>query len=262
MFAGFFNHQPLFNPAFQQDTGKVIFSASIKSRMDAFKNIATYYASIDRSIMNDRNAGHTFRLFFFNEKEGPYIEKPRAYFNYAFRVSLAKETYLSSGAAIGLSQVAFSAPSASAVGTSTMPDASVGLYFKRRNFTTGISTMQLLNSESSPASVLVKLGRYYNFFINQEKQLGYSWIFRAAVLYRLLPSSFDNLDAALLLTFKETMTVGVSGRYRYGTSFFFSLNINTGNSILNLNFVYNSPFLSGVTALNNSFEISPSYMLK
>jgi hypothetical protein len=262
MFSGFFNHQALFNPSFQQDTGRIAVSASLKSRMGAFKNIATYYASLDRNFMNSRNSGHTIRFLFYNEKEGPYIEKPRGYFNYAFRIAMAEETFFSAGAAIGFTQIAFSAPSASATGIATMPDASIGLYLKRNFFKTGISSMQLLNSESSPASVLVKLGRYYNFFAETEKELGYSWKMKISFLYRLLPAYKDNIDLALRLSFKDALVVGASGRYRYGTSFFVSFNINAGNSLLCLNFAYNTPFLSGVTALNNSFEISPTYILK
>ena len=262
MFAGFHNHQSLFNPAFQQDTGRMAFSASIKSRMDAFKNIATYYASLERNFMNERNGGHTVRLLFYNEKEGPYIEKPRGCLNYAFRIKLAEETFFSAGTAVGFTQVAFSAPSATATGTATLPDASAGLYFKRKYFRAGIASMQLLNRESSPASTFVKFGRYYTFSAGTEKEIGYAWKVKTTFLYRLLSTYKDNIDLALLLSYKDAFVIGASGRYQYGTSFFVSLNINTGNSLLCLHFAYNSPLFSGATALNNSIEISPSYILK
>lgn len=262
VFSAFFNHQALFNPAFQQDTGRIAFSVSLKSRMGAFKNIATYYATLDRNFMNEKNSGHTLRLLFYNEKEGPYIEKPRGYFNYAYRIAITREAFLSAGAAVGFAQVAFSAPSASASGSATMPDASVGLYLRAKRVRLGASSLQLLNSESSPASVLVKLSRYYNFFAEIEKQMGYAWKLKTAFLYRMLPVYPDNIDLALLLSYRDTFLFGTSGRYRYGMSFFVSFNINAGNSLLNLNFAYNAPFLSGVTPLNNSLELSPVYILK
>ncbi len=261
MFAGFFNHQSLFNPAFQQDTGRAIFSASLKSRTGAFKNIATYYASIERTFMNEKKSGHTIRLFFFNEKEGPYIEKPRGYINYAYRLAVSDHTSLSSGASIGFTQLAYTAPSATATGSVTLPDASIGLYIKRKNLRAGISSMQLLNNSSSASNLSVKLGRYYNFFVAMEKPLGYSWKMNTYLLYRMLPVYNDNVDLALLLTFKNSFVLGSSARYKLGTSFFISFNIKTNNSLININFAYNTPLLSGITSLNNSYEISPSYII-
>lgn len=261
-FAGFFNHQALLNPAFQKDTGKMAFTASIKARTGAFKGIATYYAALERNFMNEKNSGHTVRIIFYDEKEGPYIGKPRGYLNYAYRLVVANQTFVGAGAALGFTQVAFSAPSVSAAGTATMPDGSIGLYMKHKRKKIGVSWMQLFNNQSSPANVAVKLHRYYNFYGEIEKELNYAWNVKTALLFRLLPEYRDNLDLALLFSYKKTFLFGTSARYRYGMSFFVSFNVPAGNDLLSFNFVYNTPFFSNITNLNNSFEISPSYALK
>lgn len=262
LFGGFFNHQALSNPAFQQDTGRIAFSASIKARPGAFKGIATYYAALERNFMNQKNSGHTLRIIFYDEKEGPYISKQRGYLNYAYRLAIANQTFIAAGMDLGFTQVAFSAPSTSAAGTATMPDGGIGLYLKRKRIKIGISSMQLFNNESSPANVAVKLHRYYNFYGEIENVLGYSWKMKTTLLYRLLPEYRDNLDLAMLFSYKDAFVLGASGRYRYGMSFFVSFHVHAGKDILYLNFAYNTPFFSNITNLNNSFEISPSYVLK
>ena len=261
-FGGFFNHQSLINPAFQQDTGRIVISAAIKSRTGAFKNIATYYASLERSFMNKKNTGHTLRLIFYNEKEGPYIEKPRGYFNYAYRLKLSEKIVLSAGAAIGFVQAAFTVPSATASGVATLPDAALGLNIGKRGVKFGVSSMQLLNNSSPYANFIVKLSRYYNFFLSTEKELNYSWKLKSYALYRLLPEYRDNVDLALLLSYKNILTFGSSARYKQGMSFFTSINLSSGSSIVTLSFAYNTPLLSSVTNLNNSFEIAPVYFLR
>ncbi len=262
MFAGFFNHQPLINPSFQQDTGRIAVAASLKSRMGVFKSIATYYASLDRNFITRKNTGHTLRVLFYNEKEGPYIEKPRGYIGYAYRLHLSRQTVFAAGVSAGFAQIAFTAPSATATGTTTLPDASIGVFLKRKQLKAGVSSMQFFNNSSTASNFSVQLGRYYNFFAAAEKELGYRWKLNAYLFYSLLPAYKDHGDLALLVSYKNIFSFGTSARYRQGMSFFAGLNINTGGSIVVVNFAYSTPFLAGSTSLNNSFELSPAYILQ
>jgi type IX secretion system PorP/SprF family membrane protein len=261
LYSAYFNNVTLINPSFIPSEGKVDLVATYKNRIGPFSKIATYSFTGAKVFRKENQTAHLARIIFFNEKEGPYIQRPRGYANYAYSLPLTENTQLSAGIALGFSQIAFSAPSATGVGTAMLPDGSLGLSLRSKDLSFGISSLQLFNASSEAINALIRLRRHYNFFLSTQKDLSLNWKVKGYFFYRILPYANNNTDITLALDYKNVFCFGSSIRYRQGMSFFVTFNINLGKDRLLLNFAYNSPILSNSNNLLNSVELTTGYVV-
>ncbi|GAL84385.1 hypothetical protein CHU_0779 [Sporocytophaga myxococcoides] len=257
----YFNNTAIVNPGFVQEDSKAEFFSMYRQRTGAFQKIASYSLTCSRVFRKENNAAHLARIFFSNDKEGPYIDKPRAYFNYAYVIPFAEETSLSAGLAAGFTQVYFSAPSATASGNSTMPDGSVGITFRRKKFFSGISSQQVFNAESNPLKANVKLRRYYNFLLSQEKDLSPLLKLRGNLIYQLLPLNSDLLNIAMEGSYNDIISLGGAYKSREGLALIGSVQANLGDDKIFICFAYNTGVLSKLKYGFNSVEINFGYRI-
>ncbi|WP_028981771.1 PorP/SprF family type IX secretion system membrane protein [Sporocytophaga myxococcoides] len=255
----YFNNTAIVNPGFVPEDSKAEFFSMYRQRTGAFQKIASYSVTCSKVFRKENKAAHLARVFFFNEKEGPYIDKPRAYFNYAYAIPISEETSLSAGLSAGFTQVYFSAPSATASGNSTMPDGAFGITFSRKKFFTGISSQQVFNAESNPIKANVKLRRYYNFLLRQEKDLSPSLKIRGNFMYQLLPSNSDLLNFALEGNYNDILGIGGAYKSREGLSLLGTVETNLGDDKIFICFAYNTGVLSKLKYGFNSIEINFAY---
>ncbi|MBO9699502.1 MAG: PorP/SprF family type IX secretion system membrane protein [Sporocytophaga sp.] len=255
----YFNNTAIVNPGFVPEDSKAEFFSMYRQRTGAFQKIASYSLTCSKVFRKENNTAHLARVFFSNEKEGPYINKPRAYFNYAYVIPLAEETSLSAGLSAGFTQVYFSAPSATASGNSTMPDGAFGITFRRKKFFTGISSQQVFNAESNPIKSNVKLRRYYNLILRQEKDLSPSLKLRGNFMYQLLPSNSNLLNLVLEGSYNDILSLGGAYRSREGLALIGSVEANLGDDKIFICFAYNTGVLSKLKYGFNSIEINFAY---
>jgi len=257
----FFYNLPLVNPSYVEKSGKAAFNASYKARTGPFKKIATYAFTGDLIFRKANESAHAGRVLVLSQKEGPYISRPSAYLNYAYLVPVSKETAIFAGVAVGFSGIYFSAPSASGAGSSILPDGSIGIGFRSRGFSAGLSSMQIFNSEAQPIQTAIVLKTYYNTFVSYEHDLDAYWKFYSYGLWRALPAARDDLNLALLLKFQETIGFGGVLRPGKGIAFFASLYPLEKKNTFSISAAYNSSFLSTLPSWHNSIEFTMHYTI-
>ncbi len=242
VFNTYFNNPGLINPAYIAREGKADAFLFYKHRTGIFQKVASYAVTASRTFRTSNNAAHLARIIVTDEQQGPYIATTRGYANYAYMIPLAENTSLMAGAAFGLAQVAFSAPSATATGSYKSPDGSLGLMFRRNNMEAGISMMQVFNAVTEPLVTPIGLKRYYNFFFSQGKDLSPFVKLQGNLLWQLLPTVQDNVAANLFLTYRESISIGSGLGIKSGLNFFMSFNLPVEEDKLVIFISYNSAF--------------------
>ncbi|MBC7389220.1 MAG: type IX secretion system membrane protein PorP/SprF, partial [Opitutaceae bacterium] len=205
------------NPGYVPSDGIADFNAGYKFRTGAFKEISTFSFSGSRILKTPNSNSHVIRLMLNNEQQGPYINTPRAYGNYAYELKTGENSSLYAGAAIGVAGVYYSASSATA--SVLLPDGSLGIGAKFGALSLGISSFQIFNSKASPIVAQFRLGRYYQSNFTIEKELGQNFNLKGHALYRLFPEIKDELNLGASLLYSETLLVGPMYRNLYGLGF-------------------------------------------
>ncbi|MBC7389878.1 MAG: type IX secretion system membrane protein PorP/SprF [Opitutaceae bacterium] len=242
------------NPGYVPSEGIADFNAGYKFRTGAFKEISTFSFSGARILRTQNLNSHVIRIMLNNEQQGPYINTPRAYGNYAYELKTGENSSLYAGAALGVAGVYYSATSATA--SVLLPDGSLGIGAKLGAVSLGISSLQIFNSKASPIVAQFRLGRYYQSNLTLEKELGANWNLRGHVLYRLFPENKDELNIGASLLYSETLLLGSMYRNLYGLGLIAGFYFDSGKDKLLLSFTYNSSVLSRAPVLQNSMEIS------
>jgi hypothetical protein len=257
VFSGFFLIPSSVNPSYVPEEGNVNLAAYYKFRAGALSDVNSFLFMGEKIFRGEEAMTHAGRILVFNEREGPYISKPRGYFNYALELALAKEAFLNAGISLGFSSVNFSAPSAS--GSVFLPDGSLAVGFKVKNISASVVSAQVFNTEGVAASSAVRLARYYNFILSGEKELSPFWKINISAYWRKLPELNDQWYFSGLLQYHETLQAGIIYKYERGLSFPVKLGLNRNGNPLFISFIYNTGYLSKIPLWNNSYEIGIQY---
>jgi hypothetical protein len=258
----FFNNPSLVNAAYVAEEGKISLNSGFRFRTGIFKKIATYSFSGDLAIRRPNRSVHVVRAIFFNEKDGPYIEKPRGYFNYVYQLPLSEETSIAAGIILGGAGIYFSAPSATAEGSVVLPDGAAGLDLKHKSIHLGISTFQIFNSRSSPVSAPIRFGRYYTMTLAAEKDISPTTTIKLNALYRLLPAAANELISAISFSFSDILMIGTSVNNLQGASFFITVKADREKERVVLSFAYDTPLIFSKASWANSIEITAAFVMK
>jgi hypothetical protein len=258
--SAYFYNMASVNPGYIPTEGKADFAAGYKFRTGAFKDISTLSFSAAKYFRNESGSAHAARISGGNEQEGPYINSPKAYLNYAYSLPLAEHTHLFAGLAFGTAGIYFSAPSATT--SLLLPDGSIGLGLHHRGISLGASSYQIFNNQVSPLLATIRFARYYQLYLNAEKELGIDWKLRSYFLWRILPKTRNEASLALSLTYLDVLVFGTAFKNDVGLSFFGSCYIDTEKDRLLLSFAYNSAFISTYPGLQNSMEISLGFLVR
>jgi hypothetical protein len=261
LFGAYFNNMSLISPAYFPKDCKTDITLSYKSRTGAFSKVSTFAFAVSRVLQYQKKNNQLLRIYFYNQKDGPYISYPRGYFNYGYSMSLFKDVKIAAGFALGFAQTSFSAPTATANGNSTSPDGSIGMSFRyKNNLEIGVASCQIFNSVVSPVVAPITYKRYFNFYANYETILSPFLTLSTYVLWRNTPGVMNDMNISALLNYnKGVFSFGGSYRYDKGLSFFVSTKLNFGTEAILLSFVYNTPFLTKLPGWTDSAEMHGQY---
>jgi hypothetical protein len=258
-FSSYFFNTYVINPSYISENVSFTLNSYYKFREGSFSDINTFFAGGEKIIYSDRSYTHGIRLMVFNEKEGQYISRPKAYINYAVEIPVTSDTRICSGLSAGISSANFTAPSGS--GNVILPDGTAGAGLKIRKYYAGISSSQIFNSEGVAIRAPVKLQRFYNFQVEGEQQLSAFFSVKEYFLWRSLPYFRDMWNLSVLLNVKEAAGAGITYKGFQGFSFPAYLRINPSGNSLQLTFTYNSNLMTNTSAWNESFEIGLKYIV-
>lgn len=255
----YFNTMYLISPAYVPLDTKMDLNLAYKTGTGALNKIATFNVAFTRVLNYTKPNNHVARVYFYNEKDGPYIHRSRAYANYAYKIKLGKELFLSSGIALGFAQTAFTAPSSTGNGNSIAPDAAIGVSLNHKKLEVGLSINQLLNATINPVVAPIKYERYINSYIQNRVNVSPFLNLKCGVLWRYLPSYSDDISIFGMLEYKDVISFGSSYKYNKSLSFIVSTNIHIGTERILLSFVYNTPFFTKLPAWTDSVELNGGY---
>lgn len=258
--SSYFCNLSLANPSYMPTDARADFALNYKFSTGAVKDISTTAFSGAYVWGQEHTSSHLARIQVHNEQEGPYINYPRTYLNYAYRLTTGEYTQLSAGLCLGGAGIFFSAPSATT--SIYLPDASLGLGFQYKTLTLGISSFQVFNSTVEPLLATIRFARYYQGNMEWEKELGLEWKSKLYVLWRLLPEVQDDALFTLSVVYQDMLTLGTLYRKQVGMAFFSSLRLNSDGNPLLLSFTYNSPFVSPNSRFQNSMELGLAYAIR
>ncbi len=247
------------SPSFIPDNGNYGLSGVYKFKPGE-ANIALYDFSAIVVKNLENNNKQLFRLSFYNEKEGPYINSPRAYGNYAYRISLSKGTSLSAGIAMGFVSRQFSAPSATGAGNVFMPDANAGIEFSYKQFHASAAMYQLFQSEGTAIEAKLKLNSYYQLYCEQRFTLSEQWELKPQVLLRVLPEVTNQWLGGVSVGYKKRIEISSIYTQRRGVAFQAMVKIVNDYFPVTISVLYNSAVLSQTPVWLNSTELGASYI--
>lgn len=259
LFGAYFNNMALVSPAYIPQEVKMNLSLSYKTRTGALNKISTLNVAFTRVFNVDKPNNHMLRLYFYNEKDGPYIHKPRAYANYAYKIKLRKDTYVSTGVALGFAQTGFTAPSSTANGNSISPDGSLGITFSYKKLDVGFAACQMFSSVVNPVVAPITYKRYFNSYVNYTFRLSNFVQLKSGFLWRSLPSYQDDVCLFGMLEYKELISFGGCYNYNKSLSFVLSTNLRVGRESVLISLVYNTPFFTKLPAWTDSVEMNGGY---
>lgn len=259
IYSSFAINKAVLSPSYIPEEGNYGLSGVYKFKTGQ-ANWALY--DVNASLVSDlaNNNKQLFRISFFNEKEGPYISSPRAYINYAYRISISKESSISAGVAFGFLSKQFSAPSSTGAGNVMLPDGNTGLTFQYQSFQTSVAMYQLFGSEGKAIKATLRLNSYYQFYAEQIVILNEHWDLRPHMLLRILPEVTNQWIGGASLVYKKQLEVTTIYTQRRGVAFQAMLKIDNDYLPVTISVLYNSALFSQTPVWLNSTELGLSYM--
>lgn len=251
-------HNALMNPAWVDEFSKASLGSLYKSRTGLLNEVSSMTAYGDLSITPLRTINQSIRAIFQNEKEGPYISSPKFYGNYAIRLPITDDIFLYTGIALGISSLSFTAPSG--MGKASVPDGSIGGIFKYKKTEIGTAAYQIFNNSSIVINSSLVFRRYYQFYVQSEKDLSASVSIKGHLFWRP-QAMYDLASTTALLCYKEIISAGILYQYRRGTSFLTSFHLNKDNNPIIVNLSYNSLLFNTLSISTGSFEIGLQYRI-
>lgn len=254
-------HGNQFGPTYIPNEGKAEFSVGYKSLVGAFHNVANYYFSAAKVFRNEDQTAHLARINFTNDKDGPYIASPRILANYAYKIRINSNAFLTAGLSFGVAGITFAAPS-STQSDVYVPDGSIGLSFKWKKLTIGGSSMQILNSSTRQGPNPVIFHRYYQAFGSIEKEWYTGWTLTGNGLFRYLPFQYNQAWAGLSLDYRRQFLIGANIAYAGTLSVFGGWTAFVGEDRMTISFGYNSNVFNVLPTWQNNIELGLNYLIR
>jgi hypothetical protein len=244
-YINFFTNYSIYNPSFFSEAKDLEVYTNYKSRMAPFNSVATL--SLTGAIYikdKQQNNRQLIRGHLYNEREGSYIQQPRAWIDYAYKVKINEDFNASFGISVGLNQFNVSAPSSTANGNSTAPDVSIGTLLSYKKLKLGGTFKQLLNSKIQPLGATLRYksffivhGTYKHRFVNRNE-------LDIHVLMNIYNSKNIHHSTALLYTFYKSVTFGMMYKHIYGISGIIQYTVSLQNFDVLFSIAYQTPISS------------------
>lgn len=241
------------NPAFVSEAGNYNLNFQKHFRTVNRGQAGLYFFDAGTWIRKDSMA-HGFRVLVVNEKEGPYISRPRAYFNYAFSRQLTYHWALYSGASFGFFSTFISAATATSNSNFMLPDGNIGFGIKNKRLDVGFSIMQAFDNEIAELSN-VKLSRYYHYHWSYKQPIASDFIVELSGFYRQFLDLKNQLTTSLEVNYKSQLGMGSLYHTLTGVSFYFNYSGEVNQTNYSLFLTYNSGLTAASRKLSQSMEM-------
>lgn len=258
-FSSFSQSKYLISPSYIPEKEKLELASNYRSLFGAFKKIATYSFSAARIFELSKNKRHAFRLNFYNEKEGSYINSPRFSANYALELPLTSQWKLTTGISIGLAGVYYSVPTIDEK-SGMLPDGSLGIGTTYKNWEAHINSSQIFNASQNYRSL--KLSRYYQTIVVKKIPINESWQSKTQLVFRFLPESKNDTQLGTGICYKQIFEFGSTYKLNSGLSFYTLYDLCYDNDLIKVYIFYNSSAFKLNPKWQNSIELGFSYRLK
>lgn len=256
----FFQNYYLINPA-NTDTSEFSIHMGHKSQLGVFRGVRqTYFDANFRIKSKNPNNGHSIGIQLFNNSEGDFFSKNRAYGRYSFDIKVSDAYFLSAGLSFGMVSYAFKATQSSAGGSDFTYDGSLGLWLVGRKLKVGTSMQQVFQKTLSPIGQSFELRRQYNvnasytFFISPYVEL------TSHVWYKYQQYYKSDVQIAALLTLQNLVEFGANYRYQKGVVLIGGFkDIRIGTSKISIAMSYSTGVLNNLAKGDNAVEIFLKY---
>ncbi len=256
----FFQNYYLINPA-NTDTSEIILNMGHKSQIGIFRGVRqTYFDANFRIKSKNPNARQYVGVQLFNNSEGDFFSKNRAYGRYAFDIRITEAYYLSAGLSFGMVSYAFKATQSSAGGSDFTYDGSLGLWLVGRKLKVGTSMQQVFQKTLTPIGQTFELRRQYNvnasysLFINPYIELTtHAW-------YKYQQYHKNDFQLAAIVTLQNLIEFGGNYRYQKGVVLVGGLkDIHIGTSRICIAMSYSTGVLNYIAKGDNAVEVFLKY---
>ncbi len=213
----FFKNYFLLNPANPTTDEKLAVRLGNRTLTGLFQGVNRFYADLNYTLPNkeDQNK-HALGLQAMNNRDGDYFQRNRLYARYSLQTRLSENASMSAGASVGFVSYVFGSSAASAGGSSTAPDANLGLWYLREKLKIGISYQQILSPRLRPLNQLFVLSKYFN--VNGIYTLEFSpeVSLSTHAYWKWDPSAPFYGELAPILTIQEWLEIGANYRHQRG----------------------------------------------
>ncbi len=141
------------------------FSVGNQRLMGNFSSISTYYFNANfrlQKIRLEDGSFSTLGLIIYNDKEGKYLNRTRAYALYSWHSKLTTKINFSGGFSIGGMSYFVKGTALSGGGSDLVPDGSLGIRFYNNSFHVGIAASQVFNNKVQPIEEITYLKTFIN----------------------------------------------------------------------------------------------------
>lgn len=255
---------PQLNSTFQQQ--KVWVNPAYVSEVGNYSlNFQTHFRTVNRGqaglyffdggtwIRKD-SVAHGFRLLVANEKEGPYISRPRAYVNYALLRPLTRHWSLYSGVSFGFFSTFISAATTTLNNNFMLPDGNIGFGIKNKRLDGGFSIMQAFDNEIAEVRHL-KLRRYYHYHFSYQQPVNNNFVVELSGFYRHFLDLDNQLTTSLEVEYKNQLSMGTLYHTLNGVSFLFNYSDEIYQTRYSLFLTYNLGITAASRKLSQSMEM-------
>lgn len=247
-------NMPLVTPAWVPHTGKYMLGGIYKFKAKE-PNLAIFDLNAAVILEGKRQNKQLIRLGFSNEKEGPYISTPRGSANYAYRLALANDFFLTAGISMGFVSRVYTAPTSTSQGNLFLPDGNIGLSMTIKKVEIGGALMQFLNSEASPIQAKQQLKNFYHFYALHQHDFSVYWSLKEYLLVKVLPEVTTQIIGGASILYQDLYEVGVVYYQRRGMTFQLVWGLENDKFPMAISMAYNSSLFSESPLWVNSFEL-------
>lgn len=204
---------------------------------------------------------HTLKVLVSNELEGPYIQRPRLYGNYAISIPLSWDKSLYAGTSFGFAGSYIDASGVSAATNYTVPDGSIGLGFRSSRLDVGAAMQHVFNQRINSNVLAQQLKRYYHFHALYKVVLDEKFTLQPAVFIRYFRDIPVQVNGSISVNYFDRIQLGIQVQNQAGVTIVSSVQAPLRQSVLHLLFAYNSGLFSASPVFFRGYEIGARLLI-
>lgn len=259
-FGQFFNN-PLLNIAKEGAYSRVSAKIGTKRNIGSFGNVSTSFLSSNFSFLKQKESNNSLGILFYNDKEGEFIRRQRAYISFVRHQQIGSDWKLSLGISGGMH--VFNVKFNEIIGgiSTTSFDGSVGILLHSFKSKIGLSVNQYPNSVYQPLVQQILLKRHYYLFGEQKIFIKNKTSIVTSIYTKYISSDNSDLGIGLRLLF-NTINAGLSYEFKEGCYAFFGINdLKINNHFFDVDFAYFMPSSNNFRRNTNTLELTLKYSL-